>query len=316
MPEIPQFVVDRLSASWPGFTADEVAAWPEGLLDQLLGEQVLRAAENARSVACDECGTDHVETVQYIESPPKSELRAYILCPQSGRVRIPLARLRQWVIDPKHVPGAGVRAGGSNATSGVEQTGASAGAALSGQRAGKKSAASVTMKSWTQGELDGAIREYKARRAPSYSDLVDAVKHNKAGAKTAAQKMFGRNAIARELGVRAPAMVSKSPEWQQIASELRLPRPSNKSNRGGGKRIGLDIAIEKQATSESSSQLDEAVRRETIQLIRKGMPQAQAEATIEKLERGEISDDDARELVGVVADQRQDLQSRKVRTKA
>jgi hypothetical protein len=67
------------------------------------------------------------------------------------------------------------------------------------------------LRSWTQKELDKAIRQYKAERAASYADLLDAVRRNKPGAKKKAQEIYGRNAIARALGVKAKAMVSKSP---------------------------------------------------------------------------------------------------------
>src|SRR5262249_12606109 len=64
--------------------------------------------------------------------------------------------------------------------------------------------------SWTQPDLDGAIREYKAKRAAQYNDLVEGVRQGKPGAQKAARQLFGRNAIARALGVKARAMVTKS----------------------------------------------------------------------------------------------------------
>jgi hypothetical protein len=99
VPDVPQFVLDRLRAKEPVFTADEVACWPDGLLDQLLAEGVLHPAENAKSVVCDACGRGHVEEVIFIESPPGSGVRAYITCPEAGRVRIDLNRLRQWAVN-------------------------------------------------------------------------------------------------------------------------------------------------------------------------------------------------------------------------
>jgi len=102
--ELPQFILDRALAREPIFTADEVAAWPDGLLDQLLEDGVLKATGNAASVTCDACGQDHVETVECIESPPGTGLRAYIPCPENGRVRVSLARLRCWIVNKEKIP--------------------------------------------------------------------------------------------------------------------------------------------------------------------------------------------------------------------
>jgi hypothetical protein len=75
----------------------------------------------------------------------------------------------------------------------------------------------------------------------------------------------------------------------------------------------LDIAIEEHAEASSAPILDQAVQQETIRMIEMAMPQLEAEATIEKLRRGEISDEKARELVGAYAEQQQDDRTRKVR---
>jgi hypothetical protein len=99
VPEIPQFILERARANAGVFTADEVAEWPAGLLDQLVASGVLRADQPAKTVTCDSCGDDHVEVVQYVESPPGTGLRAYIPCPQLGRVLVPTARLRRWSVD-------------------------------------------------------------------------------------------------------------------------------------------------------------------------------------------------------------------------
>jgi hypothetical protein len=81
-------------------TADEAAEWPEGQFDALLREGVLQEVQPATTVECDACFERHVEAVEYVENPPGSALRAYIVCPESGRVRVDTDRMRRWEIQP------------------------------------------------------------------------------------------------------------------------------------------------------------------------------------------------------------------------
>lgn len=152
----------------------------------------------------------------------------------------------------------------------------------------------VPLRSWSQADLDAAISKYKAERASTFTDLAAGVRACRPGAKKTAQNTYGRNAIARALGVRAPAMVSKSPEWQRIADELGLRKQKAVAGKSHKQRIGIDIALEEQAQATGSTAIDAAVRRETIDIVNRAMPAAEAEATVEKLQRGEISDDSAR----------------------
>lgn len=97
---------DPLSAVWSRadvyearFSADDVSAWPEDQ-ESILGEaQIIRRDDNTTSVVCDACHGGHVEDVVLIESPPGSPVRAYIHCPEAGRVAVPLERLKQWAVD-------------------------------------------------------------------------------------------------------------------------------------------------------------------------------------------------------------------------
>jgi hypothetical protein len=171
----------------------------------------------------------------------------------------------------------------------------------------------IAMRSWTQPDLNAAIIEYKAKRASTYQDLVAGVKAGRPGAKKSAQQMFGRNAISRELGVRAKAMVSKSPEWLAIAEELQLSHGKDRNKRKLAK-VGLDIAIEARGADASQTVLDIAIQNETIRLVRASLPNAEAAALIEKLQCGEITDEHARMVVDVVKEQKRDDRTRKVRS--
>jgi len=286
-------LIDRAQAKTPIVAADEVATWPDGRLDQFLADGVLKATSNAATVACDACGHDHVEKVEYIQSPPDAELRAYISCPENGRVRVPLGRLKQWIVNKKKLTGMGLLAANGH------------------EPAKRREKHPPAKRSWTKADLDEAIREYKAKRASTYNDLVSALKQGKAGAKKSARELFGRNAIVRALGVRSAAMVSGSPVWQAIADELGL-RGRSTAHRHP-QRIGFDIALEDQAEATSEPVLDQTIQRETIRLIEKSMPAKEAEATIEKLQRGDLTDDAARELVEVLVQQQQDDRNCKVR---
>jgi hypothetical protein len=167
-----------------------------------------------------------------------------------------------------------------------------------GPKGGTYSQDNSKYRSWTQTELDKAIQDYKARRAPSYDDLLEGVRKKRKGAKKAAEKMFGRNAIARELGVKpgSRGMISKSPVWQQMADDFGFDRRSKGSR---GKKIGLDIALEQQAAAEPDMVAEEVARRETLRTIDKAIRSATTKeadglrAIREKYEAGEMTADQA-----------------------
>lgn len=153
----------------------------------------------------------------------------------------------------------------------------------------------VEKKSFTQGELNTAIEQYKINKASSYDQLCENVRKGKKGAIKAARKMFGRNAVAKELGVKAPAMVSKSPVWQKIAVDLDLPR---KANQGASRtRVGAEIGFEEAAQEAGDLTEKQVINNETQRLLRANLSAEHAEATIEKLQRGKMTDEQAREML-------------------
>jgi hypothetical protein len=99
VPDLLRLVWDRADTHAPTYSADETAAWPAGALDRLLGLGLLKPVTQATAVVCDACGGDHVEEVVFVEAPPGTGLRAYLRCPEAGRVPVPLERLRQWALD-------------------------------------------------------------------------------------------------------------------------------------------------------------------------------------------------------------------------
>ena len=97
---------DPLCRIWAGadlkesrFSGDETAGWEDGVEARLLDVGLLQRIEYAQSVVCEACAEGHVEEVAFIESPSGSPVRAYLCCPEHGRVPVPLDRLSQWRID-------------------------------------------------------------------------------------------------------------------------------------------------------------------------------------------------------------------------
>jgi hypothetical protein len=186
-----------------------------------------------------------------------------------------------------------------------------------------------SLQSWTQPDLDAAIRKYKAERAERYGAIRVGVRRGLPGAKKAAQAIFGRNAIAKALKVRARAMVSKSEEWKQIADELELPGTGRRAGAGRMMQMeGFDIAAEKAAVQQGNptldnvlrrettveaaeerggSAIDDVYRRETIKLLRKSrLPEPVREQLHRGLVTGEKTDDQVREILKLSSDQRND----------
>jgi len=101
---------ERADAKEPRFSGDVVAAWDDGLIERFTDAGLVRQVENATSVVCDACSEGHIEDVTFIESPRRSPVRAYIYCPEHGRVRVPLDRLVQWEVDFGGIANATARA--------------------------------------------------------------------------------------------------------------------------------------------------------------------------------------------------------------
>ncbi len=155
-------------------------------------------------------------------------------------------------------------------------------------------------RSWTQHDLDEAILEYKARRASSYMELVQNVAKGCEGARIAARRMFGRNAVARELGVKAPAMVSRSPAWIAIAEGLGIQRKPN-GQAMKPRKIGIHRAVECASDVRSCDAQIELVRREIVDEIRRTVRDdeghALAKIMIAAYESGKLTEERISEML-------------------
>lgn len=97
---------DYVSAFWiradledPVFIGDEVRRWPANIRHLFESHSLIRQSENLDVVECDACGDGHVEEVEILTEPPGTKPRAYISCPEAGRVSVEFERLYQWSID-------------------------------------------------------------------------------------------------------------------------------------------------------------------------------------------------------------------------
>ncbi len=115
-PDLLERVWDRADAAEPRFSADEVLSWPKGEEALLTEAGLIRRDSNTTTVICDACADGHVEEVDRFEEPPGSGLRAYIFCPDAGRVAVPLERLKQWTVDFAGLARAAARALGFTGT--------------------------------------------------------------------------------------------------------------------------------------------------------------------------------------------------------
>ena len=123
------------------------------------------------------------------------------------------------------------------------------------------------------------------------------------GASDAARKMFGRNEIARRLGM-SVGSVSKSEAWRAVAEELNLS-PDKGTSLRSYKRVGFDYAIEKKAQEEENIVIDKVARREVITAIEKSLPRKDAERLVERLELGTIDEEQAWKQISSFLEQKE-----------
>jgi hypothetical protein len=97
----------RAEADLPGveiLTADEVSPWPVGVVEALVQNGFLSPTTPGTSVLCDACLEDHWQEVEFVESPPGTR-RAYIVCPEAGRVAVDTTRLNRWRVNLRGLAG-------------------------------------------------------------------------------------------------------------------------------------------------------------------------------------------------------------------
>ena len=181
-------------------------------------------------------------------------------------------------------------------------------------------------RSWTSEELNEAIRDYRAKRASTIQQFTSVLENPNASTsqknriRQNARKLFGRNAIARALGVKSPRMVGESSAWKALAGMLQLPRkkddPTRQSNQQTGHTNTPDIpatprSAQKPYEADDASVCAEAIemqqeRKQTHKSIRKLATSGgranrdQAESLLDAYDRGEMTDEQVRQTVDML----------------
>lgn len=98
MSQFLQFLWQQIRPNRTRLSMSAVEQWPEGRLDELLQRKLIVETDiPATSVTCDACSLDHSSKVIWLDYP--AGRRAFIVCPENGRVQVDLDRLKQWDVD-------------------------------------------------------------------------------------------------------------------------------------------------------------------------------------------------------------------------
>jgi hypothetical protein len=164
-----------------------------------------------------------------------------------------------------------------------------------------RASASPKKRSYTQATFDAEFGAYtklkrsilgKLRKRLNDGDDSKAVKRD-------AERAFGRNVVCKKLGVKGPAMVTRSKPWQRIAAEFGLNKkaPDGSRTLRSPRAVGGSTSVEH--LTDGDTPQEQAIRNETISLVKRRLPPRDADAVIDKLNLGDMTDSEARELVEI-----------------
>jgi hypothetical protein len=157
----------------------------------------------------------------------------------------------------------------------------------------------------TQPQVDAKLESMMEGKP--YRDLRDAVRRGDTSAQESARKTYGPRPLADALGIKAHAMVSKSPVYKRIRSDMGLPPKGTgrraRVNRGGNEdAFTLALADKSEAAGDTTSA--DVCRRETLQLIEESTLGKAKPAIVEQLTMGKMTDEQAREVVAMGVEER------------
>ena len=96
----------------PTFTADDTRPWCANARNTLIDHGILKEIESTELIDCDGCIEQHPLDVEIRQYP--TDMLGVAMCPECGRVHVPLERLRQWQLDPKGLAQSVMHAIGSS----------------------------------------------------------------------------------------------------------------------------------------------------------------------------------------------------------
>lgn len=153
--------------------------------------------------------------------------------------------------------------------------------------------------SYLEDDLDLAIRQYFAERATRFNELDRQINEiGKDGARDAANKLFGRQAIEIALRVKSPSKISENDFWKEKAGRLGL----TKIKRLLRDEERFDIGEEKKAESMQANQSEPSVLSEQAAiagldgLVDEGLSIKERDALIDAIHKGTCTPDDALEM--------------------
>ena len=93
-------------------SADEIADWPTGKLDELADAGVLAEIQYSKGVVCSECGENCFIEPDIRTIPDTDKAIGVFVCtrnPDIGRIEVDLDRLKQWKINKEKLQSLGYR---------------------------------------------------------------------------------------------------------------------------------------------------------------------------------------------------------------
>jgi len=149
---------------------------------------------------------------------------------------------------------------------------------------------------WTQRDVDKEIQKLRTAGAAKIKKLRQLINRDEESAKREAKKLYTRNAIARKLKA-SGALISRSPEWQELADQLGLPRGRKTAGR---RNFGFDEAVE----LASEEQHDRAAPvASLLEQVREQVPSDVFDAVREQFAAGQLTDQEVRDAFGEYLDQ-------------
>lgn len=233
-----------------------------------------------------QCGMCTAKIKEWKPARQVESTRAPLLLGTAEEIRKKRARLdEEYFNDPARVADRVGQEAIRLAVSHVLETLNNMSSSLRKQLVSQGSGECSTGRSWTQTALNEAIKKYREDKLEEFLRWKKAIDEDQPNAISEAQKVFGRNSIAKFLRVCSPAMVTKSQEWQSIASDLNLPR-----GRSGTRKL---TPCQRNSVEDEDSE-ERTQRLEKISI--KFSPQ-EMEDVRQKLSRGEMSTSEAMDLI-------------------